>query len=141
MVPYAHWITPFVEKKRFDTRFFLARVPDGQVPLHDAVEMTESLWIHPDRALDAYRLREIRLMPPTLKTLTELCRFGDTTALFQVARGRRIVPILPQACSLDGMATLLLPHDPAYGIDGFRQPPRPDEPSRIVFRDKLWQLI
>jgi hypothetical protein len=56
-------------------------------------------------------------------------------------RGRRIVPILPQACALDGVATVLLPHDPAYGIDGYRQSPRPEQPSRIVFRDKLWQLI
>jgi len=34
-----------VIRKRFDTRFFLAPVPQGQVARHDDHETTESVWL------------------------------------------------------------------------------------------------
>jgi len=139
LMPYAHWITPTFEKKRFNTRFFIARIPAGQIPLHDSVEMTESLWMTPAAALSAYRERKIMLMPPTLKTLEELSPFASTEALFESAAGRRIYPIMPQGCKIGDIPTLLLPHDPEYPIQEYKQPPRPGEPSRICFRDKMWQ--
>jgi 8-oxo-dGTP pyrophosphatase MutT (NUDIX family) len=139
LMPYAHWITPTFEKKRFNTRFFIARIPADQVPLHDSIEMTESLWMTPKEALTAYRRREILLMPPTLKTLEELSPFDNTEALFREARQRKIYPIMPQADKIGDIPTLLLPHDPDYPIAEYKQLPRHGEPSRIVFRNKMWQ--
>ena len=51
IVPCAHWITPDIETKRFDTRFFLAKVNAKQLASHDGFELTESFWIKPADAL------------------------------------------------------------------------------------------
>jgi 8-oxo-dGTP pyrophosphatase MutT (NUDIX family) len=50
--PWAHWITPEVEPKRFDTRFFVARVPEGQVCREAGGEADRRLWVRPQEALD-----------------------------------------------------------------------------------------
>ena len=49
----SHWITPVGERRRFDTRFFVAAAPDAQEPLHDDHETIESRWISPSGALEA----------------------------------------------------------------------------------------
>jgi len=139
LMPFAHWITPNYRKRRFNTRFFLARVPDGQIALHDSVEMTESLWIPPSEAIAAYREQKIILMPPTLKNLEELSQFTSGEALFQAAAQRRIDTILPQTRSAGHVRILLLPHDPDYTLAEYKQPPRPGETSRVVFRDMMWR--
>ena len=43
MVPFARWITPAISPKRFDTWFFLARVPKGQSGSHDQKSLSTSL--------------------------------------------------------------------------------------------------
>ena len=40
LIPFAHWVTPAIETRRYDTRFFLTRMPDGQTARHDDGEMT-----------------------------------------------------------------------------------------------------
>lgn len=141
LTPFAHWMTPDIEKKRFDTRFFLARIPAGQIPLHDAVEMTESRWMTPSEALAAHRQREIRLMPPTLRSLEDISGFNDTASLVRSVQKKRIYPILPQARKINEALHLLLPHDPDYSIEGFKQPTHAKEPSRLVMLNERWQSM
>jgi 8-oxo-dGTP pyrophosphatase MutT (NUDIX family) len=45
LVPYAHWVTPEVSPKRFDTHFFIAAAPPGQVAQHDGSEAVDSFWV------------------------------------------------------------------------------------------------
>ena len=47
LVLFAHWVTPPVDKRQFDTRFFMTRVPPHQTPVHDDTETTHSCWIRP----------------------------------------------------------------------------------------------
>jgi 8-oxo-dGTP pyrophosphatase MutT (NUDIX family) len=65
----SHWITPVGEVRRFDTRFFLARAPQAQVPLHDNSETIESLWVRPVDALERFRAGELAMIPPTIRNL------------------------------------------------------------------------
>ena len=53
MYYFAHWITPEGPTRRYDTRFFVARAPDAQVPLHDDREVIANLWVRPRDALAA----------------------------------------------------------------------------------------
>ena len=135
LIPYSHWITPEFEKKRFNTRFFLAKLPPGQTPLADAMELTESLWVTPQKALEMHRQKEIILMPPTLKTIEELSAFRNIDELFSAAKTKIIYPILPQ---LTGNS-LKLPHDPEYSIDAYKRPLNPNEPSRILVENGVWK--
>ena len=48
---FAHWVTPEIETRRFDTRFFVARAPEGQTPIHDEEETNHSEWLEPTAAI------------------------------------------------------------------------------------------
>ena len=135
LIPYAHWITPEFEKMRFSTRFFLAYLPEGQIPVSDKSELTESLWVTPQKALEMHRQRKILLMPPTLKTIEELAEFTSVEELFTAAKKKIIYPILPQLAG----DILKLPHDPEYSIYAYKRPARPDEPSRILAENGVWK--
>jgi 8-oxo-dGTP pyrophosphatase MutT (NUDIX family) len=135
LVPYAHWITPEIAPKRFSTRFFLARLPDGQEATTDSDELTEFLWVTPGDALQMHLNGKMMLMPPTLKTLEELSVFAGMDELFEQARHRTIYPILPEASA----NVLMLPHDPEYSIFEYKKPANPCEPSRFVFTNSIWR--
>ena len=141
LTPYSHWITPRIEGRRFDTRFFLARLPDKQVPVHDSIEMTESIWLTPRDALARCEAGEILLMPPTLKTIEELSGYSSADQLFNTAATSTIYPILPQIFKTDNSFGIRLPHDAEYSIDEYKQPTRLGESSRIVMIDGRWKTM
>jgi 8-oxo-dGTP pyrophosphatase MutT (NUDIX family) len=137
LIPYSHWITPESAAKRFDTRFFLARLPRGQEAVADCTELTELLWVTPQTALQMHCSQKIILMPPTLKTITELMEFTSIDELLNAAKSRLIYPILPQEFA-NGVK---LPHDPEYGIEQYKRPANPDEPCRIILEDGVWRAV
>ncbi len=47
LIPFAHWITPSFEPRRFDTHFFLVHAPAGQVVRHDGREAVDHEWVSP----------------------------------------------------------------------------------------------
>jgi 8-oxo-dGTP pyrophosphatase MutT (NUDIX family) len=141
LIPYSHWITPEIEPRRFDTRFFLARLPEGQVALHDRRELTESRWMTPAFALAEHAAGRIVLMPPTLKTIEELQAFSRVGPLFAAAGSRRIAPILPEAFRTAEGFGVRLPHDSEYTLDAFKEPSRPGETSRIVMQEGIWKTF
>lgn len=138
LVPYSHWITPEIEKKRFNTRFFLARLPRGQSCRHDEVELVTSIWLTPKEALDKNRNGEILLMPPTLKTLEEIGEFKSLDELFASASSRSIHPILPQTFKTEDGFGVKLPTDPEYTIADYKQPTPPGETTRLVMKNRRW---
>ena len=114
--PLAHWITPEVEAKRFDTRFFLARMPHGQVCREVGSEADERLWLRPTDALrSANRPGGTNLMPPTAAVLEDLAAHPDIDSALAATRVLRTV--LPTArIADDGSVELVVqsaPDDPA----------------------------
>ncbi|MDZ7781305.1 MAG: hypothetical protein U5R14_15430 [Gemmatimonadota bacterium] len=91
----AHWITPIAEPKRYDTRFFAARVPDGAEPIIDPREMTDALWLGPDEALERYRGGELPMVFPTIKTLEELSTHPDAATALERMGAAPVRTILP----------------------------------------------
>ena len=63
LVYLSHWLTPLGRAKRFDTRFFIAAVPDAQTAAHDGAELLEQMWIAPKEALA--RKASLKLLTPT----------------------------------------------------------------------------
>lgn len=115
----SHWITPVGEARRFDTRFFVARAPQAQEPLHDDGETIESLWVRPADALARFRAGELAMIPPTIKNLEFLLPHATADAALDAA-GRLASPrpILPKLrVDDDGRVTgIVLPDDPDYAV-------------------------
>lgn len=81
----SHWITPMGERRRFDTRFFVARAPGAQYPLHDDGETIESFWIRPEDAIRRSHEQDLMLMPPTKANIEFLLPFHTTDEVMEAA--------------------------------------------------------
>jgi len=93
---WAHWTTPEVEPLRYDTRFFVAALPDGQEARDLSGETDRAAWTAPAAALAAAERGEIALMPPTRTMLAELADAGTLGEVLRRARHRTVVPVLPR---------------------------------------------
>ncbi|MEV0971889.1 NUDIX hydrolase [Microtetraspora glauca] len=108
---WAHWITPEIETKRFDTRFFVAALPPGQRTRDVGGEADEVAWMSPAAALDRGKAGEIMLMPPTFRTLTELAGFETIDDVLREEHA--ITTVQPSAAEVDGEMVLIVP-DPDH---------------------------
>ncbi|MBI4728655.1 MAG: NUDIX hydrolase [Acidobacteria bacterium] len=109
---YARWITPELAPRRYDARFFVAAIPDGQEPVHDEVETTAGEWLRPAGALQSARAGALTIIFPTRKMLESLAPFGSVAELIAACRGRRPEPVMPRVVLRGGAARILLPGDP-----------------------------
>jgi 8-oxo-dGTP pyrophosphatase MutT (NUDIX family) len=114
LLPFSRWITPAQVKIRFDTLFFLARVPAGAEPVVDGSECVGWGWWTPRAALDAYAAGDLLLVFPTIKTLEALRGFESADALLGWADGREVVPIEPKVVVEGEVARVVLPGEPGY---------------------------
>ncbi|MDE2876146.1 MAG: hypothetical protein OXQ93_11965, partial [Gemmatimonadota bacterium] len=92
----AHWVTPTVEPRRYDTRFFAVRVPPGAEAVYDEREMTGAVWLTPGGALARHRRGRLPMIFPTIRTLEDLSDFGTVEDLLAYYRGRAIPRVLPE---------------------------------------------
>ena len=109
LTPFAQWVTPEIEVKRYDTWFFVAVMPDDQESRHDGGENTDSLWVDPADALELNATGAIALPPPTWMTLKMLASFRDVDAVLQWARATAIERIQPEVEERDGVRILTMP--------------------------------
>lgn len=117
--PWSRWVTPIVGgviRKRFDTRFFLARVPAGQVAVHDNREATESVWLAPREALRQYWDRDIELAPPQIMSLAHLARHRNVDSVMADAAARRPPLIQPEPFELEGKQFVCYPGDANHPV-------------------------
>jgi 8-oxo-dGTP pyrophosphatase MutT (NUDIX family) len=92
LVPFSHWVTPAVLAARFDTRFFVARMPPGQAALHDTIETSEGVWLSPARALDD----DYHTVYATAQHLRRLSPFRSVDELLAFARAKPIKTVQPE---------------------------------------------
>lgn len=118
ILPWSRWITPDhpASGPRFDTRFFLARLPEGQQARHDGYEATEAVWISPRQALERHAAHELDLVPPQLMSLVQLCRHPDVDSAWNAALAGRPPRIQPEAHEVDGERILCYPGDPLHSV-------------------------
>jgi 8-oxo-dGTP pyrophosphatase MutT (NUDIX family) len=113
--PWTHWLTPEVESRRFDTRFFVTALPAGQRTRDVGGEADHVAWMRPKAALEGNERGEMMLMPPTLASLRDLSGFGAVDDVLHAASGRTVTRILPKLLfDENDQLKFLLPHDPGY---------------------------
>ncbi|MBL4843958.1 MAG: NUDIX domain-containing protein [Planctomycetes bacterium] len=152
IVPFAHWITPSAEKRRYSALFFVGLLPEGQTPSFDAKETVDELWITPRAALE--RAAELLLPPPQIRCLEEIATIAEAgpEAVLEFAREREahleppIVPRYAEAPDLAEGFMLLLPWDPDYETLGqglgeafWAGHPLGGGPSRFTRQDGAWR--
>lgn len=115
--PFSHWITPEIEIKRFDTRFFIAYIPAKQTERHDGNELTDSVWISPKKALDRSLNGEMPMIMPTISNLQQCLEFDSGQKLLEHQSrltNDDIPSILPKFFKNEGKWVGLLPGDEDY---------------------------
>ena len=123
VVPYAHWITPEIAPKRFDTRFYLTRAPKGQLAQADAAETEHVRWMSPAKAVEMAMTGDLALPPPTLLSLKLLEQTSTVAEAIAAAKTRTIIPILPKtATGADGALRLIIPEEAGYGLTAYEIP-------------------
>lgn len=112
---FSHWITPVGPPRRFDTRFFVAKAPEGHTYLHDDRETIDNTWVRPADAIGMQERGEVDIIFPTLRSLDAISRFATTDELLAAASAIEHVPtMLPRVVNdHDGMR-ILLPGDQGY---------------------------
>ncbi len=125
LAAHAHWITPEMVPQRFDTLFFTAVAPQGQLAAHDGVEATDHVWIRPDDALLRARAGKLRIIFPTLANLETLLGFRTASEVLESSRKRPLVPVLPRMVERNGERVLVIPEDAGYATSFERMPVPP----------------
>ena len=115
--PWSRWVTPVGLPKRFDTLFFVARAPAGQVPTVDAGETTTLAWVQPAAALAARSRGEFQMEFATVATVQSLQPFATVAALLTHAAAQTALPAIHPRVTFaaDGkISGVLLPGQPGY---------------------------
>jgi 8-oxo-dGTP pyrophosphatase MutT (NUDIX family) len=101
LIYFSHWITPAHMKRRFDTRFFIARAPQNQIASLVGEEMSDLIWVEARDALANFAAGRLELMFPTRTLLGQIAAYDDVDALLDFAqRPRQITPIMPTMSDL-----------------------------------------
>jgi 8-oxo-dGTP pyrophosphatase MutT (NUDIX family) len=115
--PWSNWITPAEEPRRYDTRFFVAALPVGQIADGVTTEASDGAWQRPADALADGREGRRALMPPTLVTLADLAEHPSVASVMDVDRdvqkilpklvrdGDRVRVVLPKTVGTGTVAT------------------------------------
>lgn len=131
LVPFARWVTPEAESRRFDARFYLLTLPEGQEGHHDDHETTTSFWATPAHVLARFSEGEIMLAPPTTRALELLSQTVTIDEALALAQMQSLLPICPLFVPDDEAPILALPGDPLHSI----AEPRVTGPTRFVMRN------
>ncbi len=115
-VYFAHWITPAVRSKRFDTHFFLAVTPENQVAAHDGREAVDSVWLTPAQAMADYEAGRRTIIFPTRLNIGKLGRSSNTAEALAAARAAKVVTVLPEVAETPNGRVVRIPKEADYGI-------------------------
>ena len=111
---HAHWITPPMMPRRYDTLFFTASTPPDQLAEHDGYESTAHVWIRPEEALEETKAGKRQMVFPTKCNLETLCGHPNVDAAVAASSARPVVPVLPRVESREGKPMIVIPEEAAY---------------------------
>lgn len=91
-----HWVTPASEPRRYDTRFYLAELPTGQVTRDVSGEADRVAWLRPADIEAAVHADEMGMLPPTAATVASLAPMRTVAEAFEAVRSWDVQPIRPE---------------------------------------------
>ncbi len=121
---FAHWITPEMMPKRFDTHFYLAAAPADHLAIHDGHESVDSIWITPEAALAGNQDGTYTIIFPTRLNVEMLDESRTVDDAMIMARERDIVPVLPWTEQREDGNYICIPTDAGYAVSAEKMPGR-----------------
>jgi 8-oxo-dGTP pyrophosphatase MutT (NUDIX family) len=112
LTPFAHWITPNLMPKRFDTHFYLAAAPEDHLAVHDGSESVDSVWIRPADAMAENDAGTKTIIFPTRMNVLKLGRSPNVAHAIETARTTPVVTVEPK---VDGKV-LRIPAEAGYDV-------------------------
>ncbi len=116
LVHFAHWVTPSMMPKRFDTHFFLAAAPADHLAVHDGHESVDSVWIRPADVLDQAARGERTVIFPTLRNIEKLATFASVEEAMTATAASKVVRVEPWTERRDDGTWLCIPSEAGYAI-------------------------
>lgn len=117
LVPFARWCPNFREARNFDTRFYVARLPEGAVEASvDATENVRLFWAEAQAVLDMADRGEARIIFPTRRNLERLAQFADFERARRHAEATPVRMIQPWIEERKGTAMLCIPDGLGYPV-------------------------
>ncbi len=130
LVHFGHWITPTFVPKRFDTHFYIAAAPSGQIAEQDGRETTEAVWTTPQAALEAEAAGTATIVFPTRMNLARLSLAGTTADALQRFAAMSVPTVLPEVTTGEnGEPYLRIPE-----VEGYSQVLEPVEKMKNVMK-------
>lgn len=124
LVHYAHWITPEMMPKRFDTHFYLAAAPADHLALHDGYESVDSVWLTPTQGMEDAKSGQRTVIFPTLCQLEKLAQYATVEEALTSTSAKPVVPVLPWTEQRDGDNFICIPTDAGYPVSDQKMPAR-----------------
>ena len=112
LIPFAHWVTPTFMPKRFDTYFYLAATPEGQLGHHDGSESVDSVWVNPLAAIEDKRWT---IIFPTKMNLLKLGKAKTVAEAIATAKSAPVVTVEPKVMPKGDGQVLTIPEEAGYG--------------------------
>ncbi len=117
LTPFAHWITPSMMPKRFDTHFYLAEAPADHLAVHDGSESVDSVWIRPQAALEEAEAGKRTVIFPTRMNVEKVGRSANVAHAIEEARKAPIVTVEPKVTKNEaGEPILRIPVEAGYCV-------------------------
>ncbi len=117
LVRFAHWITPPYRPKRFDTHFFIAPAPAGQMEADvDGYEIVDANWRRPADLLEDVHEGRVKLVLPTMMNIIKLSRRSNVAEALEVADEEAVVPVTPKRVKTEDGEELHIPDEAGYGM-------------------------
>ena len=114
LIRFAHWVTPTMVPRRFDTQFFLVPAPVDQLLVHDGHESVDSLWIRPQDAIRGADDGTYTIIFPTVCNLQKLGLSSTVAEAIDAAKGSAIVEVLPTSQEVDDGYLFMIPEAAGY---------------------------
>jgi 8-oxo-dGTP pyrophosphatase MutT (NUDIX family) len=116
LVHFAHWVTPEMMPKRFDTHFFLAAAPADHLAVHDGHESVDSVWIRPGDAIADAAAGKRTVIFPTLRNVEKLGTSATVADALAAAASSTPVMVLPWMDKRDDGTYLCIPVEAGYEV-------------------------
>ena len=116
LIPFAHWITPEMMPKRFDTYFYIAEAPKDHLGSHDGKESVDSIWITPKQALADCDSKKRTIIFPTRMNLEKLSRFKTVKEALEKIKKETIITVEPKIEKNNDGVFLTIPENAGYGL-------------------------